>query len=307
MAKVKVDMSGQDPKDSLGFKPIPVGIHRMKLVSLDPGYAKNPDTKKEDKNRPKLTAVLRDMDKQYGQVWYHLSFSPENYPRQKMDQFLMAIGALSDKKRKAEFDTADYINKVLEVRIVPERDRPDYTPRVLDVYPDGGGSDFDFDDGELDTEFNTKDFSMEPDEEEEDDGLFTREDLESKSAADLRTILKEDYEESTRVRDKDKLIEMILKFQAEYCEEQGISNPAEYGEDDPVVEDDDEEFEDEDEDGDEEESEYLTEEALKAMDRAELLKTAGEFDITAKGKRPSKLIEEILAAQAAPEDDEEPF
>jgi hypothetical protein len=319
MPKVKIDMTGTDPEDAKGFKPIPLGMHRMKVISLDPGYSKDPDTKKEDKSRPKLTAVLQDENKRWGQQWYHLSFSDKEYPRQKMLQFLMAVGILSEKKLKAEFDTADAVGKFVEVNIVDEREqnklpeqRGKYVPRIADVFPDSGDlkdDEFAFDDGELDTEFNTKDFDDDGESEDSpEEGLFTREDLVGKTAADLRVLLKE-YDVNTKVRDVPKLIEMLLKEQAEYCAENDIEDPAAVvldgeDDDDEMADEDDDEIMEDDDDESESESEYLTEAQLKEMDVATLKSTAKDFDVEVKGLTKSKVIAAILEAQGA---EEEPF
>lgn len=288
MAKVKVDMRGVDPEESMqsDYAPCPTGIHKAKIISCDPGYAKGEDGK-PDKSRPKLTVVFRVVEGNYSQLWYHLSFSDKEYPRKKMDQFLQTVGILSKTKRTGEFDTDSIVNKIVNVTVAAERDRQEYTPRVVDVLPaTNDDDDLDLSDDELDEEFTEEDTE---DEEELEEELYTEDDLKSKSAADLRAILKGDFDITSKVRDKAKLIELILEAQGTDEEE----------DDDDLMDDEDEEMME-----DEEQSPFLTEAQLKAASVDELKGYAKDFDLSVKGKTKAQVIAAILEAQGA---DEEPF
>jgi hypothetical protein len=261
-----------------------------------------------------LEVVFQPVEGNYGQVWSYFTFSDETLPKKKMDQFLMAAGVLTKSKRKASFNTDTIIGKEVDVNFqakskdenTPKDQMDVYRAEVKDVWAPGTEEEFDASGGDpSDEEFDAEEFSEEEDTEEPVEGLYSAAEIEAMDAEQLKAELKE-YEVKIppRVR-APKLRELLLKAQADYCESEDIDNPAA-----PATEeeaDEDEEFEEESEpETEERDDSFLTRDQLKAMDRETLRKTAGEFDVTVTKKTPSKIIDEILEAQAAG-DEEEPF
>lgn len=316
MPTVKVNMAGQNPEDSLksDFAQPPPGVHRCKIKECTPGKSKR-------SNNPMLTVVLQPVEGNYGQVWYYPTFSDESFPKRKMDQFLMAVGVLTKTKRQASFNTDTIIGKQVDVNFrakrvdenTPKEQRDEYRAEVTDVWAPGEADTDEFDasggDPAADEEFDAEGFEEEEEDTEEPvEGLYSRAEIEAMDAAQLKEELKE-YEVKIppRVR-APKLAELLLKAQADYCESEGIDNPAALPKEDEEDEDeedaDEEEMTDDDEDMDDDDSGLLTKEQLEAKEPAEIKVIAKEFDLVVSGKKKSQVIAEILEAQGA---DEEPF
>jgi hypothetical protein len=306
---VKVNMTGVDPEDSLksDFLQPPPGVHRCRIKECNPSKSKR-------SGNPMLEVVFQPIEGNFGQVWSYFVFSDESFPKKKMDQFLQAVGVLTKTKRQASFNTDTIIGKQVDVNFrakredenTPDGSKGQYRAEVSDVWAPGSEEEFDASGGDpSDEEFDAEEFDAEEDTEEPVEGLYTEAEIKAMDADQLKAELKE-YEVKIppRVR-APKLAELLLKAQADYCESEGIANPAAApaGTDDEEPEE--EEFEEEEDEDEVTDEDYVTEAQLKAMSREDLRSMAEKFDVSVTKKTPSKIIAEILEAQAA--DEEEPF
>lgn len=135
--------------------------------------------------------------------------------------------------------------------------------------------------------------SDEDDEEADDEGdAYTREELEEMSLRDLRALAKDSGYDPAEVKalDQDELVDLLLD-EGDDDEDEG-----EEDEDDEDYDDEDEadDEEEDDEEGDEEEIE-IDEDALNAMDLAELKEVASDLEvkIPRNAKKP-QIIQAIL-------------
>lgn len=303
MAKIKYDVSGVDPEESKNvgnFEDPKPGLYRAKVKEINPGFSKGADGK-PDRSKPRVEVIFSILDARYkgAQLWGYLTYG-EGFPARKYDQFLLAFG-ISTKKRKGEWDSDKVVNKTCLVRVkAGTRQDGSYRAEVGAVLEDDGrvidgdasdaaGSDEEWEGGDEEL-IEDGDESME---DEEYDVDARREELMALTAPEIKPIAKE-LGIGVSGKKKAEVVEAIIEAETADPEE-------EEGE----LEDDDEELLDDDE------GTYLTEDQLKAMEVAELKETAGQFDIEIKGKKKSQVIAEILEAQAAPEDgdgdDELPF
>lgn len=313
MVKLKVDnrdVTEEEAASAGGFADSPKpGLYRFRVEELNEGWSKNEEGK-PDKSRPYIEGVLKCADKDYAgaMVWtYFLQPGHPSYNKKdkaKFDQFLRAIGFLSDKKRTGEFDSDKHaVGKYITVQIRAGKNQDGtYRGEYSKAFPDGhegvsGGDDETLEDEGL---LEEGDEELLDDEASASDWDARREELEAAQVGDLKPIAKE-YGITLAGHKKASLIDAILEY------EQSLGD-----EDDESLEDDDELLDDEEEVLEEEASgPYLTREELGAMETAELIKTAKDFDLVTKGKKKSQVIDEIITAQAAPgdvdEDGELPF
>lgn len=305
MPVVKFDMSGVDPDESMksDFMQPPPGLHRCKIISCDPGKSKA--------GNPMLTVVVRPVEGNYAQVWNYLTFSDEDFPRRKMDQFLQAVGVASKTKRTGSFNPDSVVGKIVKVNIrakrpdagTPDHAKNEYRAEITDMLPDTDELDeFDASMDSADEEFDADSFEDDTADAEAADGLYTADEIEAMDVDALKEALGTYEVKAPRGRPNlPKLREMLLEAQAEYCEAEGVENPADT---EAPEDEDEEEMEDEEPLADDGDDEFLTEAQLKDMSKEDLIKTAKEFDVKVAGKRPTQVIKDILAAQGA---DEDPF
>lgn len=305
MVKVKYDITKSDPESARAvgtMEPPKPGIYRFLISETNAGFAKEGGN--EDKSRPRLEVIFSCLDEKHkgAQLWLYIplpgSASENDFSNQKFDQLLQAVGFTDGKKnRKGELDT----DKVLKGKTVKLRVRGgsnqngDYRAEYGSVFPDDGEDEVATSDDELmeeDEDVMEEDEVLE-DEEEAFDAEARMGELAQMSVAELKAIGKE-YGIKLGGLTKSTLVDAIVEAESEAVEEEVL-------EDDEVMEDEEEVMEDEDE------AEYLTRDQLTAMDRTELAQTARDFDITPAGMKRSEVIDAILEAQQAPDEDEEPF
>lgn len=314
MAKIKFDVKDVNPSDSQawggGGEPPKPGNYRFKVREVNPGFSKG-DNGAPDKSRPRLEVIYECLDAKYKgfPVWDYISFSDGHKP--KLDQFLMAVGVATERKRTGEFDPAKLAGKTVKVRIRGGKNNDgDYRAEVSSVFPDTGDdgdgsvSDDELTDDEelMDGEEIAEDEELMDDDdgEIEEEGDDRRAELEELKVDDLKPIAK-GLDIKLAGHNKASLIDAILEAEAEQ----------EDGDEEELADDDDELLEDDEELIEEDESDYLTRDQLKGMDSKELVATAKDFDIVIeKGTKKGALIDMILEAQGAPtedDDDEVPF
>jgi len=231
--KIKYDVSGVDPADSVGgsFEDPKPGVYKCKVKSITHGFSKGDDGK-PDKSRARLEVVYELLEPPYkgSRLWDYLSFSEA--AQWRLDQFLQAVGVTNAKKRKGEFDTDELVGMPVRVRVKGETQtvggQETYRARVGAVLP---GEDEDLlliddedeieeveDDEEID-EVEDEDPDADEDEEVGDDEEvadgYTQEDLEDLTIKELGELLMEEFEveRSDVPKGKDSKIQMILELQ----------------------------------------------------------------------------------------------
>jgi hypothetical protein len=308
VVKVKYDISKSDPEQARAagnFEAPKPGIYRYQISEVNAGFSKDGDNN-QDKSRPRLEIIFSCLDEKYkgSQVWLYIpmpgSTAENEFSTQKLDQLLQAVGFSDGKRnRKGEFDS----DKVLKGKVVKVRVRGgsnqsgDYRAEYGSVFPDDGvdadGDTLTSDDELMEEDEEVMEDEVMEDEEEAFDAEARMAELSQMSVSDLKGIGKE-YGIKLGGLTKSTLVDAIVAAEAEEAEAEEEVEEDEIMEDEEVMED-------------EEDVEYLTRDGLMAMDRAELAQTARDFDITPAGMKRSEVIEAILEAQAAPEEDEEPF
>lgn len=173
MPKIKFDVTGSDPvKATQGFEPPKPGVYTAKVAEINPGFSKGEDGK-PDQNKPRLEVIYHITDSRYpnAPLWDYLTFG-EGFPKQKMDQFLQAVGVATAKKRKGVLDTDLVIGKLVKVRVRGGTNQNDeYKATVGGVMP-ATPEDEDFEDAEpeeADEEDEETDDESEDSEEDEDE------------------------------------------------------------------------------------------------------------------------------------------
>lgn len=215
MAKIKFDVTDQDPADSAGtaFEDPRPGVYLAKILEINPGFSKGDDGK-ADKNRPRLEVIYEILDEKYkgSRIWDYVSQTEK--AKWKFDQWMLALG-ISSSKRKGEFDTDDYIGFVVKLRIKAEGGAygtDDYRPKVGAIV---AASDADQARGEEELEELGDGVHEDGDEIEADGEGYIEEALSEMSLKDLGAILtgEFDVERSDVPKGKDAKIEMILELQ----------------------------------------------------------------------------------------------
>lgn len=320
MVKLKVDnrdVTEEEAAAAGGFADSPQpGLYRFRVEQMQEGFSKGEDGK-PDKSRPYIEVTFKCAAPKYAGalLWtYLLQPGHPSYNKKdkaKQDQFLRAIGFLSNKKRTGEFDSDKHaIGKYVTIQVRAGKNQSgEYRGEVSKVFPDGhegaeGG----------DLEETGDEGLLEEGEEvmgEETDWDARRAELMALDAAGIKAVAKEWKEagwDITISGTKSALADAIIAV------EQAAAEQEEGGDDEELTEEGDEELLEDDEEiieDDESTSNYLTQEQLSEMDNPTLVATAKDFDITVKGMKKSEVIAAILKAQAAPGDagefGEEPF
>lgn len=123
MAKVKYDVSGQDPEKSKArvFVDPQPGVYLCEIVECKPGF-KNVDGK-PDKKQPRLEVIYEVIDDDVvppqakgARLWDYISFGESS--KWKLDQFLQAVGETNTKKREGTFDTDSVIGMPVRIRVI---------------------------------------------------------------------------------------------------------------------------------------------------------------------------------------------
>jgi hypothetical protein len=192
MAKVKYDVSGQDPEKSKArvFVDPQPGVYLCEIVECKPGF-KNVDGK-PDKKQPRLEVIYEVIDDDVvppaakgARLWDYISFGDSS--KWKLDQFLLAVGETNTKKREGTFDTDSVIGMPVRIRVIGSTIGEGQAARYkaeaknvmaaeegdIDATGKGGGNDGD------------------GIEDEDADGKYTREDLEEQGKKALQAILEE--------------------------------------------------------------------------------------------------------------------
>lgn len=220
MAKFNFNVTGVDHKKAVqNFESPKPGMYRAKIAEMNPGFSKD-DAGKEDKSRPRVEVIFHLQDKTYNQtpMWYFLTFSGD-YPLQKLDQFLQAVGVNTAKTQKGSLDTDKYIGKIVNVRVKSGTNQTgEYRGEVGGVFAaPQDDEDMDEDEEDLDDEDESEDEDEESEdedeeEEDEDDGL------DALSIKDVRARAKEIGVDSTGL--KPAVIERIRAAASEETEEE---------------------------------------------------------------------------------------
>lgn len=317
--KIKYDVTGSDPEEAIAsgnFEQPKPGVYPASIAEVNVGFSKDEKTGKPDKKKPRMEVIFKIEGDNYkgAQVWAyyvlpgHPSFEDKDKKKgamEKMDQLLLAVGFTDGKKnRSGEFDPQKaLVGKKVRVRVRggTAQDGETYRAEFGSVFAPGDDDDVAGDvsgDEELIEDDGNEEIIDEDEitEDKEYDWDARQSELAQMSVPDLKEHAKTLDITLKGLGTKSKLVDAILEA------EQSVVAQAE-GDDDEIIADDEEIIED---DG----SEYLTEDALKEMETADLVETAKQFDVTTKGKKKSEVIAAILEAQAAPsgDDDEElPF
>lgn len=169
MAKLKIDVSGVDPEKSVagaGEKPRP-GVYHGVLVSADLGYKKGDDGK-PDKSAPRLEPIFKIVDAKAkspatsehpngqdanGTLLYDYINVVDESSTWKLDQFLMAAGILTPKKRTANLDTDKLKDIKMRVRVKADTYNGEYSAKVGAWLAAGTGDGDDADEGTKDDDF----------------------------------------------------------------------------------------------------------------------------------------------------------
>lgn len=203
MAKIAFDVSSQNPADSAGgnFKTPKPGVYSVVLKEVK---AEKPDGKDR---RLAITAEIKSGEFKGSRMWEYISLESEAVAW-KLDQFLLACGIATTKKRKGSFDTDDVQGMTIKVRVKHETYNGEVRARI-GAFLEGSDeddeeSDTDEDDEDLDDAENdeSEDDEDEDDGEDDEDGGDDEDedssdddedsdDYDSWSVPDLRTELKE--------------------------------------------------------------------------------------------------------------------
>lgn len=296
MVNIKVDLTGQDPEDSLGGsyeKPKP-GVYSAVVKECTPRYEDEDEEAVRD-----LEVVYEITSKKFkgSRVWDYVGFSEA--AKWKLDQFMLAIGKATKKKRKFKFNPDDAVDTPVTLRIRASSYQGDYQPKVGQVIAldeDLEGDDEEVlddeeleDDKEVEDEDDVEDEEDEDeeDEDEEDEEPWDEESLGELDLKELKEVAKEFDVEVKKGKRTATYIQEILEAQ--------------------------EPEEDEDEDEDEDEEEW-TEEDVDALDKEEVMEWVDELEIKkVKGKKltyyRNKLKEALVESDEDDDedDDEVPF
>lgn len=297
MAKlVKFDVSDADLDAALqerGLSEAPKpGVYKARISQINPGYSKDDDGK-PDKDRPRLEVIYeiigdaegdRDALKEMGidggdcygaWLWDYVSFSKAS--EWKQAQFFLAIGEVSQKKRKGAFDPEKHEGKtVVKLRVRSGKFEGEYRPRVGGTWRwDSAGK---VTDEELDEEF---------DEELE---VPTADEIRKMKVAELRQVARE-HDISLKGLKKAGAIDKLIS-------ELGL-------EADEDEEDEEEDFEFGEGFEDEEEEPSYSADDVREMGVKELKTLADELGVKLKGMKKSEAIEALISELGLDEEDEE--
>lgn len=118
MSKVTVDLSEQNPDESVGsnFVLPPVGVYKAKITKCD---AESPDDK-DDRIHVVIDASPAKGDR-FAPIHEYLNLISKA-AMWRLDQFLMATKIVTKTKRKAAFDPSTLVGKTVEVYLTHETD-----------------------------------------------------------------------------------------------------------------------------------------------------------------------------------------
>lgn len=169
MAKIKVDLTDQDAEKNKGgsFDPLPKGVYTAKITDVT-------DVKTRNGNAmANITWTVQDKAFR-GRLVFDRVILDLDSVKWRLDQFLQAVGLVTDKKRKITLDTADLMNKVAKLSVdISSYERDDGTTgtsnevkRYMENDSDDVGSDPDEDD---DLDGDDDDLDDEPTDDGDDD------------------------------------------------------------------------------------------------------------------------------------------
>jgi hypothetical protein len=289
MVKLKVDLTDQDPNESLGgnFEQPKPGIYSAKVKECTPRFEDEDEKKVRD-----LEVVFEITDKRYkgSRIWDYVGFSEA--AKWKLDQFMLAIGKASTKKRKFTFDPDDAVGTPVTVRVRAGSYNGEYRAKVAQILAldeDAAEDEDVLDDEELEEEEedeleeeedDDEDWDEEEDEEAEDEEAeeWDEDSLNELSLAELKKVASEHGVEVKKGKRKNTYVDEIL---ATYDEEE------------------DEEAEDD-----------WTREDIEALDNDELKELMEEWGVKrVKNKRKPYYIDKLVEAMGLEDedDDDAPF
>lgn len=303
MTKVRYDVTDSDPDEAVkvrSFESPKPGMYLMAVTECEvSGSGGDPD-------KPMLRVVLEieDADKKSNQqfvgnsMWYYPLLpghpSYDGFPMQKTDQFLLAVGVASKRKRKGQFDTDDIVGVEIvgQVRAGKNQDG-EYRGEIANVLA--------YDEDEWAARKDS-DTSSDDDDEEYDEPAMPDDEDDEEPEAD------EAEEQDDEVTDYSSWSVADLKAE---IDERGLDMPKGKAKMVAVLEDDDEENgggaeEEEEEEAEEPEEEATDEEEsdYASWSIADLKAELEERDLNARGTKP-KLIERLEANDAGEDEEEE--
>jgi hypothetical protein len=293
VTKVRFDVTDSDPEEAVkvrSFDSPKPGMYKMVVTECEStGSGGDPD-------KPMLKVVLEieEADKKSnaqfegGTMWYYPLLpghpSYDGFPMQKTDQFLLAAGIATKRRRKGQFDTDDIVGVevVAQVRAGKSQDGTEYRGEIANVLA------FDEDEWEA-----RKDDSSTSD---DDDEAYDEPDMPDDE--DEEEEVEEDDEEVT-----DYTTWSVSELKAE-LEERELDIPKGKAKMVAALEDDDEGDEAEEEDEEVEEEDAEEESDYTSMSISELKSELKKRRLNIRGTKPS-LIERLEANDAGEDEDEE--
>jgi hypothetical protein len=310
MVKLKVDHRDvtEEERGSVGSfaPPPPPGIYPYRVEAFNDGFSRGEDGK-DDKTKPRFEAVLScAVEKHAGsKLWAY--FLQEGHPsynkkdKAALDQFFVATGALSAKKRTGTIDTdKDVVGSLISVQVGEDRQADangDKRARYIKSFPIGDQTVASSDEGLL--EEGGEEIEGDVIEGDEVDWEARKAELLAMSAPEVAAVGKEwkaNGWEITIAGKKADLVDAIIAIEQQAAEQTE-------GDDEGVIEDD--VIEDDEVIDDEEATpEGYTQEQLEELDNPGLVSVAKELEVFQKGMKRSAVIEAILEKQAI---GQEPF
>lgn len=136
MPMIKFDVSASDPEAAVGGgEPPKPGVYSCKIVGCKLGYKKKEDSEELDKSRPRIEViyqVLDDGEFKGSQLYDYISLGEASV--WKLDQFLLALGLASSKKRTGQWDPEKQKSKEVKVLVAKDNNSDgEYRAKVRKV------------------------------------------------------------------------------------------------------------------------------------------------------------------------------